>query len=91
MPQILCIKVVDFETAMMHMGSGVAGEENGVVVCVAGTEVEVREDGYVFLLGEGGVGGIGVDVEEIGGDDVEGAGVPLHFGLEVLDAEAVVA
>ena len=91
MPQILCIKVVDFETAVVDMGGGVAGQENGVVVCVAGTEIEVREDGYVFLLGERGGGGVWVDVEEIGGDDVEGAGVPLHFGLKVLDAEAVVA
>jgi len=60
MPQILCIKVVDFETAMMNMGSGVAGEEDGVVVCVAGTEVEVREDGYVFLLGREGLEGLGL-------------------------------
>jgi hypothetical protein len=57
---------VDFKGAVVHVGSGVAADEEAVVVDVFGTEVDVGE--------EGDVGALVVfffDVEEVAGDEVE--------------------
>ena len=63
--QVLGIEVVHFEGAVVHVRGGVSGHEEGVVVGVSGADVDVAKDGDVGA--EGGVGRVGVDVEEVGG------------------------
>lgn len=88
--QFLGIEVVDLERTVMHVRGWVRGHEKGVVVDVGGAAVDVCEEGDVFLA-VGGCGVGGVDVKEVAGGDVEGAGVEVDEGVEFGGADAVVA
>ena len=60
------------------------------MVDVSGAAVDVREESDVFLAVEGCGVGV-VDVEEVAGGDIEGAGVKVDEGVEFGGADAVVA
>lgn len=74
--EFLGVEVVDLEGAVVHVGGGVRGHEEGVVVDRSGAAVDVGEEGDCFFAG-GCCVVFGVDVEEVAGDDVEGAGVEV--------------
>lgn len=72
--QVLGVEVVDFETRVVHVrwGRGRDGRhEECVVVYGSGAQVYVQERRDFFS--RGGVGDR--DVEDVGGDEVEGLGV----------------
>lgn len=85
-PEHLGVVVVHLEGAVVHVAGLVGAHEEGVVVDVVVAAVDVREDGHV-LPGAVGL----VDVEEVGGHEVEVLQVEVELAGEVLDAEAVVA
>ena len=60
------------------------------MVDVGGAAVDVCEEGDVFLA-VGGCGVGGIDVKEVAGGDVEGAGVEVDQGVKFGGADAVVA
>lgn len=77
MAQLLGVEVVHLEGAVVYMGAlGTGAEEDAVVVHEGVAEVEVderrHEDLVAFVL----------DVEEVGGDEVEGGGVELEEDVE---------
>lgn len=88
--ELLGVEVVNLEGAVVHMRGWIGGHEERVVVNVGGAAVDVREKGDVFLAGGGCRVGV-VDVEEVAGGDVEGAGVEVDEGVEFGGADAVVA
>lgn len=86
MAQLLGVEVVHLEGAVVYMGAlGTGAEEDAVVVYEGVAEVKVREhcdeDSVAFVL----------DVEKVGGDDVEGGGVELEEGVEFQGAIAEMA
>ena len=48
--QILCVEIMHFKGAVVHMRSLVCGHKESVMVCIARTNVDVGEDGDVELL-----------------------------------------
>jgi hypothetical protein len=70
--QVLRVKIVNFETAVVDVGCWVCGHEECVVIGVPLAEVDVKEDGDVEAAGR-----IWIHVEEICGYEVEGCGVPF--------------
>lgn len=87
--EVLRVEVVDFETAVVHVRSGVPRHEECMVVCEIFAYVDVAEGGHVFALRR--VRGVGIYVEEVGWGEVKGSCVPMELGRKVLHAEAVVA
>ena len=83
--KLLGVYIVDLEGAVVDMRGGIRTHEEGMVVHQILATVDMREDGYCFF------GFASFHVEEVCWDDVEVLGVEVEFGLEVLDAEAVVA
>jgi len=78
--QLLRVEVVHLETAVVDVGRGVCGHEEGVVVGVLLAYVDVHEGCDVFA----GLALAG-DEEEVGGCEVEGAGVEVEHVFEALD------
>lgn len=79
MAQLLGVKVVHLEGAVVDMRfGGIGAEEDAVVVYEGIPEVEVGEHGYEDLLA------FVFDVEEVGWHNVEVCGVELEEGVEFL-------
>lgn len=86
MAQLLGVEVVHLEGAVMYMGAlGTGAEEDAVVVYEGVAEVEVREHCHEVFVA------FVLDVEKVGGYDVEGGGVELEEGVEFQGAIAEMA
>lgn len=80
MAQLLGVEVVDLERTVVHVCGGVAAHKEAVVVDKVGSAVDVREHRHVDGLS------VLIDVQEIGGNDVEVGRVEADHGGEVGDA-----
>ena len=84
---MLGVKVMHLERAMMNMTGLVGAHEESMMIDMVRATVNVSEDGNILLVTPIRL----LQIEEVGRNKVEGPGVKAHLILEVLYAQPVVS
>lgn len=84
MPYLLCIKVVDLKRAVMNMRGLICRHEEGMMINIVGSAIDVCEYSHDFPLP------LGQYVQKVSRYDIEVARVPSQQSIEILHTEAVV-